>query len=216
MGRYKNGIESRNKIYETSKRLFYQYGFEKTSIAMIAEEAGVPKGLVTYYFKKEELLTSMHEDMALSIYGAIEKQLGSQLENSLQWHLVVLQLTYMIVYHDPRKLQLYRYTVDNGLASPKINAIVNQQLIEEREDFGVDVTPEQFDMFITAQYGAYMHLLKVYLKTYDPEKSRELLFCSGTVALRMAGVNSGILDENIAKVNAMLDSFDLTGLTYII
>ena len=47
---YKKGIESKNKIYQSAKKMFYEYGYKKTTIEKIAEDADVPVGLVTYYF----------------------------------------------------------------------------------------------------------------------------------------------------------------------
>jgi AcrR family transcriptional regulator len=53
----------REVIVETAERLFAEHGYDATSTARIAHEAGVPTGLVFYHFatKLELLLAIVHE-----------------------------------------------------------------------------------------------------------------------------------------------------------
>ena len=46
--------KSKQNILDAALKLFAQRGYHNTTIAQIAEEAGVAKGLVNYYFKKKE------------------------------------------------------------------------------------------------------------------------------------------------------------------
>ncbi len=53
----------RQLIVETAERLFAEHGYDATSTARIAHEAGVPSGLVFYHFatKLDLLLAIVHE-----------------------------------------------------------------------------------------------------------------------------------------------------------
>ena len=53
----------RQAIIETAERLFAEHGYDATSTARIAHEAGVPSGLVFYHFatKLDLLLAIVHE-----------------------------------------------------------------------------------------------------------------------------------------------------------
>src|SRR5262245_50312331 len=53
----------RQLIIETAERLFADHGYDATSTARIAHEAGVPSGLVFYHFatKLDLLLAIVHE-----------------------------------------------------------------------------------------------------------------------------------------------------------
>ncbi|MFK7972567.1 MAG: TetR/AcrR family transcriptional regulator [Bacteroidia bacterium] len=54
--------QSRNAILEAALKLFAEKGYHKASIAQIANEAGVSKGLIYNYFeKKDDLLMGMIE-----------------------------------------------------------------------------------------------------------------------------------------------------------
>ena len=48
--------ERKQEILDTAMRLFYEKGYEKTSIADIAKEIGVAQGLCYRYFPSKEAL----------------------------------------------------------------------------------------------------------------------------------------------------------------
>ncbi|MEY7973976.1 TetR/AcrR family transcriptional regulator [Saccharomonospora xinjiangensis] len=53
---------ARERILQAAERLFSEFGFQATPTSRIAEVAGVPKGLVHYYFRrKPDLLTALVE-----------------------------------------------------------------------------------------------------------------------------------------------------------
>ncbi|MBC3889102.1 TetR family transcriptional regulator [Acetobacterium paludosum] len=50
MGKYKAGKETKEKIYEASKALFYESGYTDTTCIKIAKASGANVGLINYYF----------------------------------------------------------------------------------------------------------------------------------------------------------------------
>lgn len=59
------GEPARERILQAAEELFAESGFEATPTSRIAERAGVPKGLVHYYFKrKPDLLAALVERLA--------------------------------------------------------------------------------------------------------------------------------------------------------
>src|ERR1700712_2841201 len=56
---------ARDRILAAAEELFADCGFDATPTSRIAERAGVPKGLVHYYFKrKPDLLAALVERLA--------------------------------------------------------------------------------------------------------------------------------------------------------
>ncbi|WP_308492829.1 TetR/AcrR family transcriptional regulator [Microbacterium terrisoli] len=56
-------VRSRAKILDAAEALFAQHGFDGTSTARIARTAGVPKGLLFYYFpSKPDILAALLEE----------------------------------------------------------------------------------------------------------------------------------------------------------
>ncbi|MBS6341384.1 MAG: TetR/AcrR family transcriptional regulator, partial [Eubacterium limosum] len=101
MAQYKNGIETKKKILQTAKELFYKHGYRQTTIAMIAEKAEIPVGLVNYYYKKEALIGSIYHEFILAINEMLEEQLSEQLENHLQKHILFNLIFYIKIFEDP-------------------------------------------------------------------------------------------------------------------
>lgn len=53
---------ARERILQAAEELFAEHGFDATPTSRIAERAGVPKGLVHYYFRrKPDILTALVE-----------------------------------------------------------------------------------------------------------------------------------------------------------
>ncbi|AFA47535.1 TetR/AcrR family transcriptional regulator [Acetobacterium woodii] len=72
-------MNTRDKIYNTAKRLYLENGYENTPNTLIAREAGVNLGLVTYYFKTKDIIASdMLNNNYETLYSHILNYLSSQ------------------------------------------------------------------------------------------------------------------------------------------
>ena len=73
--REKKKIETKNKIFEVSGRLFKDKGFENTTVDEITKEAGIAKGTFFNYFPtKEALLLYFGEKKEELVYDLIENE----------------------------------------------------------------------------------------------------------------------------------------------
>jgi AcrR family transcriptional regulator len=73
--REKKKLETKNKIFEVSGRLFKEKGFGNTTVDEITKEAGIAKGTFFNYFPtKEALLMYFGEQKDELIYDLIEKE----------------------------------------------------------------------------------------------------------------------------------------------
>lgn len=73
--REKKKLETKNKIFEVSGRLFKEKGFENTTVDEITKEAGIAKGTFFNYFPtKEALLMYFADQKDELIYNLIEKE----------------------------------------------------------------------------------------------------------------------------------------------
>lgn len=65
---------SRDRILESALRLFADHGYERTSIRMIAREAGISQGLMYNYFgSKEALLRAIFERSMVDVRASFER-----------------------------------------------------------------------------------------------------------------------------------------------
>jgi AcrR family transcriptional regulator len=64
--------DTRRRIQQVALALFAEQGYEKTSLREIAERLDVTKAALYYHFKtKEDILTSLGEDLAHSMKGLV-------------------------------------------------------------------------------------------------------------------------------------------------
>ena len=216
MNHYKSGLERKEKIIRAAKQCFYENGYKGTTIAMIAEMVNMPHSLVAYYYKKNQLLTQIHEEYILGILSAIDRQVGDKLDNVLQRHLLLQQLQYQGIYSDERNHAIYQHMVDNRLLSPIITEIVDTYLLECIKEFGIDLPEEVWQQYIVAQYGAYRELIRVYLREYDLPTNRPLHYFSGTISLRLPGISEEIIAENVDKVEMLLTQMDMSQIRFLV
>src|SRR5660398_153554 len=75
MARRRSAEETRRaEIAEAALRLILKFGFHSTTLDQVAAEAGVSKGLVSYYFsKKEELFLAVLERMVDRLSQDLER-----------------------------------------------------------------------------------------------------------------------------------------------
>ena len=53
---YKSGVETKNKIISTARKMFSDKGIQDVTIAQICSEAGIAPGNFTYYFPSKASL----------------------------------------------------------------------------------------------------------------------------------------------------------------
>ena len=63
--------DKRTRLIETAAKLTHEHGFNRTSLADIAEESGVPLGNVYYYFKTKEALGEALVDRLTGMYESL-------------------------------------------------------------------------------------------------------------------------------------------------
>ncbi|MGO8950324.1 MAG: TetR/AcrR family transcriptional regulator [Ktedonobacterales bacterium] len=99
----------RHEILRVSARLFAEYGYERTTLDMIAEELGLSKPSLYYYVKnKEDVLSHIFQDIFQHVLERAELDITAQMGpvERLQ-HLIVAYVTHACIYPEGRALFLY-------------------------------------------------------------------------------------------------------------
>jgi AcrR family transcriptional regulator len=69
-----NEVGRRERILSAARKLIAQHGFEATSTKAIAAEAGVPSGLVFYYFEtKDDLIEALFQEASGFVEEIVRK-----------------------------------------------------------------------------------------------------------------------------------------------
>lgn len=216
MAQYKNGIETKKKILQTAKELFYRHGYRQTTIAMIAEKAEIPVGLVNYYYKKEALVGSIYHEFILAINEMLEDQLAAQLENHLQKHILFNHIFYIKIFEDPANKSLYELLLAKDLVLKETHQFVRESMMAVISEFDLHIQKEVFQKLMIAEYGARKYLLKDCFETLDPVKSKDFINFLATITVRLAGVDTNIIEKNLKKADRLLKLLDTSDICFLI
>ena len=101
MKRKENG-NTKQKIYETAKRLYIEHGYFNISNKRLSEESGINQGLITYYFKSKKniALAVLTEDYY--ILSGYLKYFITPEDDPLIYIVTFMNVTFQIRKHDPK------------------------------------------------------------------------------------------------------------------
>lgn len=216
MATYKKGVETRERIFQSAKKMFYEYGYKNATIEKIAADASVPIGLVNYYFKKNEMLSVVYTQFIQSIKKAIDNQIGKDIVNPLQKHIVFTRVFYMIMLNNDRNRELYKEIFINQLVEADISDLVGLEFMDIVRTFDIDITESIFRRLIIAEYGARRELLMNRYDRLDPEKSKDFINFLATIAVRLAGVDIKDVMRNCKKADDLVKKMNIEELKFLI
>ncbi len=216
MATYKKGIETKERIFQAAKKMFYEYGYKSATIEKIANEAKVPIGLVNYYFKKNDILTIVYTQFIANIKKAIDEQAAHLIENPLQRHVVFTRLFYNIMLSNSRNRELYKEIFNNQLVEADVSALIGDELMDIIRTFNIDITESIFRRLIIAEYGARRELLMDRYDVLDPERSKDFINFLATISVRLAGVDIKLIMQNVRKAEEILKNVDVSDVKFLI
>lgn len=74
-----HNLSSRDRLLEAARELFYEQGYEATTLAQISAKSGVNNGLITYYFRsKSNLASEIYNLFLKNVRDEISLQLFSR------------------------------------------------------------------------------------------------------------------------------------------
>ncbi|MBF7095903.1 TetR/AcrR family transcriptional regulator [Alkalibacter mobilis] len=162
-------MNTRDKIFNTAKRLYLENGFINTPNKMIAKEAGVNLGLITYYFKTKDCIAS---DMLNFNYETLYKHVKMYLteEDELLQILTFFKLHFILTDIDPdydrfiyemNKLDLLEKATREGKLY-----VLYQKMVEKNPDIPDQEKDILCDRGVTMAFSVIRGLT---LKQYEKE-----------------------------------------------
>ncbi len=172
---YKTGVETRLRILETSKKLFYRNGYKQTSVDMICRASDTKLGTFTYYFpKKNDLLSVIYSEYMGNCSEYIRKECPDL--SSSEHHLFTVMLYYGNLYSDPQTVHFHKEIME--IASMNTWFHDSRKLITEFSASNATEMDEHFyDLCVQADNAVRRELNLEFMENekYDPEDVRTLL-----------------------------------------
>jgi AcrR family transcriptional regulator len=123
--------ERRKSILDVALKLFANKGYESTSIAQIAKEAGISKGLIyTYFESKEALLKSLVLDLS-AIEEGFWNDIQAEDPRKMLQNIFEIYFKMLVELKDKLRLitaltfQVEKFDFIQDLASQKMNAYLH-------------------------------------------------------------------------------------------
>jgi AcrR family transcriptional regulator len=150
--------DTRSRLRELALKLFAEQGYEKTSLREIAEQLGVTKAALYYYFKsKEDIVRSLVEDYVAELDDLIAWGKAQPRTPATRAEIVRRYLHIVATGTEVFRMLHQNQAAVSGLA----NAKERGELFKERLDALVDLLTEQADAPLRDQIRAASCLMSV-------------------------------------------------------
>lgn len=108
MGEYAVGAATRKRIYDVTKKLFYEKGIKATSYKDICEAAEVNRGLIPYYFKsKSNIAVQVLEEFVESMERAINERWPEDKMSRSEFNIMVELLMFRLLAENENVCRFY-------------------------------------------------------------------------------------------------------------
>ena len=113
MANYETGINTRNRILDAYRELFYRQGYKQTTYIDIFRLTGINQGLITYYFKsKRAVAGQIHTQFRILIKESVTEFLERcDYEYDLRVATALEQLIYSRIKFSDENLKRFIYEI---------------------------------------------------------------------------------------------------------
>lgn len=127
MANYENGLETKSRIINTCKELFYTKGFDQTTFKDIGRTAGVNQGLIVYYYKTKNILANtVFQDVMTEMMTQIDSLFSE--EDTLTRYFISDFLYFRLLYEDECFRNFIENCCSNGILTKSSVAMKKEYL----------------------------------------------------------------------------------------
>lgn len=216
MSRYAKGYKTKQKIIDTGKRLFYEYGYANTAVKEICEIANVKLGTFTYYFKtKDNLVKDIYAGLLIHTYRFVELQLGHNID-SIQKNVAAMTIYYKIIFDDPKNVRFHHEVLEKksvyGFMVRSMNR-VHRQFIK---DLNLSIDEVELKCIASADLGFRREISLDVIEKKLELSPIELANAIHSIMGRMFKMDSALMDRYIEVAGRAVKSFDYSGIKFLV
>lgn len=204
---YKTGIETKNTIVNSAKKLFYKHGYRGVTVHEICKLANVKLGTFTYYFsRKNDLLCELYYSYMQSCRDFIDSQ-GIEFPSPAEHHMHVVMLYYYKLYSDEHTAAFHHQVLSQG----SMNAYFEnpRALIADFSDEGtVDRNDSAYNLLVLADNAVRRELNMNFFERGGRgiDDVERLLNDIYSITARLFGTDQEKLRVYIAHARAFVES----------
>ncbi|MGV8907230.1 MAG: TetR/AcrR family transcriptional regulator [Acetobacterium sp.] len=187
---YEKGIQTRNHLYQTAKRLFYAQGYEKTKIKDIVETADTPIGLFTYYFKtKDKIVHEIYLEYYKQIDACLNELSIDGLENSIFRHSVLSWIYFDRILNNDNNRRFYHEILKKGSNYRIISDFIRNTYRCYIEEYHLVLSEKEFNNLLFIDFGGRREYFLNYFEKPLDNSVDEIVFLLNGILPRMLGID---------------------------
>lgn len=184
MRKMTKGEITKERIYNSAKELFYNQGYNATTIQQIADHSDTTLGSMTYHFAtKDTFIARIFDDYLTSINESLHNKLINYKPiNSFEKHFYLTMVWYQYLLSDPHVKNFYFEISRNDSLYPFLQGRISHIYHEFVKDYNLRIRPIEFDALLLADFGARRELTRGFCedKIKMPVEDFSILIISNT------------------------------------
>ncbi|MBU4540477.1 TetR/AcrR family transcriptional regulator [uncultured Acetobacterium sp.] len=199
---YEKGVQTRNHLYEISKRCFYEQGYEKTRIKDIVTAADTPIGLFTYYFKtKDNIVHEIYSDYYQQIDTCLSSLSIEGLDNPILRHAALSYVYFDLILNNENNRRFY-YEILRKSSNYRIAGdFIRNTYRAYIKEYDLVISEREFENFLFIDFGGRREYFLNYFKKDLNDSISELVFLLSGIVPRLLGIDqqavTTLLDKGI-------------------
>ena len=162
---HRQNTESRQKLLNTARELFYEQGYTETTFAQISKVSGINNGLITYYFgNKANLASEIYTSFLLDLRNEIARQLY-EIKGNYSLELGISMENRVIMHVKFENENLMRFYVEYSHEREDY-AMSNQKRSHyyqlQKRLINPNITDEDLDLYEVCGYAVVTALTEAY------------------------------------------------------
>lgn len=213
---YKKGIDTRNKIIQTAKELFYEYGYNKTTVNMIKDYAEVSLSAIPYYFKtKDNIVSLIYNEFLNNIYKFLQEIISMEIDSYL-FHFYASKIYYYIIFHNDKNNRFYyevSVTQSNYILLDSTMSIINKNYAR---DFQIEKTEEEFALIRMCDSGSRREILQNYYKNEINITEDQLINYITSISGTLIGIDQSISERYGETSTEFVKNLDYSSIKFLV
>ncbi len=204
----KKGEATRLRIIEGAKKLYKEYGYTNTSMQMIADEAGISKSLLTYYFaQKSDIMLTVMRNFMVTVRAFVSGEAYG--EDALLTYFLTFTIIYKSIFADKESkafyMNLMTHSDERGLGSYGNTDELYLPIIEQ---YNINVSEKEYTYVKIMIMGAHAELARVYCNGVYPLSEDDYIQQMLLSACRLLGIGEYLYKNCSARANEIIATVD--------
>lgn len=184
MRKMTKGEMTKERIYKSAKELFYNQGYNATTIQQIADHSETTLGSMTYHFAtKDTFVARIFDDYLVDINESLrDKLIGYKPINSFERHFYLTMVWYHHLLSDINVKNFYYEISRNDSLYPFLHGKISNIYHDFVTDYNLRIRPIEFEALLIADFGARRELTRGFCedKIKMPVEDFSILIISNT------------------------------------